>query len=66
MTGSQPTLRLGSMEAVFVVLVVIIGLIGFFMLLPLMFTLIWVVIPALLTIAVVVGAMVMLWRLVRA
>jgi hypothetical protein len=36
------------------------------MLLPLMFTLIWVVIPALLTIAVVVGAMVMLWRLVRA
>lgn len=65
MTSPQPKVRLGSMETVFITLVVIVGLLAFFSLVPLVIAFIWIVIPALLTIAVVAAAVWMLWRFVR-
>ena len=53
------------METVFITLVVIVGLLAFFSLVPLVIAFIWIVIPALLTIAVVAAAVWMLWRFVR-
>jgi hypothetical protein len=66
MTRPQPKVRLGSMETVFTVLLVGVGLYLFFSIAPILLALIWVVIPALLTIVVIGTALYLLWRAVRA
>ena len=66
MRSPQPKVRLGSMETVFTVLILAIGLYLFFSIAPLLLIFIWVVIPAVLTIALIGLVVYLVWRAVRA
>jgi hypothetical protein len=65
MADFQPKLRLGSMETVFMILIVVVGLFACFSLVPLIVAVIWIVIPVLLTIGVIAAAVYAWWRLFR-